>query len=242
MLTANESVMSERGADAEQAAAPRAADHQADAEQRDRHRDRRPTRDRLAERDPGEQRRGDRRYGLQEEDVRDRRVIQRDDEEAGGERRADGDSKAGEPHRAERRDRASAVPDRDEGRQRDEGEEGTPRELRRRVDRELSLQPARGRPGHRGRSDVQLPPPSGAQCDWRSALILPGFSSPMGSKTGLIDRCRASRRRARARAPALDQTDAVLAGADAAARERVDDQLLDELVGERRSAGRRDRS
>ena len=157
----------ERGADAEQAAAPRAADHQPHSEQRDRHRDAGPRRDRLAERDPGEQRRGDRRHGLHEEDVRDGRVIQRDDERARRDRRADGDAETGDPHRTEHGDGAAAVPDRDEEGQRDEREERAPGELGRRVDGELALQPAGGRPRHRGCGDVQLPPTPAARGNQR---------------------------------------------------------------------------
>ena len=48
--------------------------------------------------------------------------------------------------------------------QRDEGKERPPGELGRRVDGELALQPAGGRPRNRRRDDVQLPPAPGASC------------------------------------------------------------------------------
>ena len=54
--------------------------------------------------------------------------------------------------------------DGDEDEQREEGEERAPRELRRRVDRELALQASCGRPGDRCGGDVQLPAAPGATC------------------------------------------------------------------------------
>ena len=91
-------------------------------------------------------------------------VIQRDDERARRDRGADGHAEPGDPHRAEDGDRATTLPDRDEEGQRDEGKERPPGELGRRVDGELALQSAGGRPRNRGRDDVQLPPAPGASC------------------------------------------------------------------------------
>ena len=122
--------------------------------------------------------------------------------------------------------------------QRDEGEERAARDLRRRVDGELPLQPAGRRPRDRGGGDVQLTPASRAQCrPWvgpESLKILPGIHDPERVEDTLDlphQRHQVAVLELERRDLAL--ADAVLAGARAAARERVDDQPLDELVGDR---------
>ena len=63
---------------------------------------------------------------------------------------------------------------------------------------------------------------------------LPGLRIPFGSKTRLIARISGSEVAVlELERPELAQADAVLARARAAARERVDDEALDELVGAR---------
>ena len=66
--------------------ARRPADHDADAGESEQHRDPGAPADRLSQHDPGEDRGRDRRQRLQEEDVRDRGLVQRDDEGARSDR------------------------------------------------------------------------------------------------------------------------------------------------------------
>ena len=124
----------------------------------------------------------------------------------------------------------AAIADGDEEQEREEGEERTARELRRRVDRELSLQAARGRPRHRGARDVQLP--AARDCG-RGSELLAGVQQPLGVERGLDRPVQRDRRRAPlALEPAsLDEPEPVLAGDAAAEPHREVEQLLRRSLG-----------
>ncbi len=143
----------EQEADAVRAA--RATDHHGHSGERHGHRRRRSRRRSLVQREPGDRRGGDRRGRLQEEDVRDGRVVERDDERPGGGRRAPGDRQLGASHRGERAHPAVRGEE-DEREQRDEREDGAAGDLGRGPDRELALKHARGRPGERRCDGVGL--------------------------------------------------------------------------------------
>ena len=130
-----------------------------DARQRQRHREDGAPRDRLAERHPGEQRGEHGRDGQDEQDARHARVVERGDEAARGGRDAHRHGDAREPDRPERLQHPAALDDRDVGQQRDAREHRPAEDLRRRVERELALQDAGGRPRDRGERDIDLPAP-----------------------------------------------------------------------------------
>ena len=108
---------------------------------------------RLAEQHP-EHRGEQRRERLHEEDVRNRCVVQRDQERAGrdGHQRRDRETAAAD--RAERTHDGTAFRDRDVREQPDDCEERAAGELRRHADGELALEDARSRPGDRRERDV----------------------------------------------------------------------------------------
>ena len=83
--------------------------------------------------------------------------FERGDEAARGRRDAQRHSHPGEPDRAERLHDPPALHDRHVGQQRHAN--AAPRDLRRRVERQLALEDARRRPGHRGERNIDLAAP-----------------------------------------------------------------------------------
>ena len=140
---------------------------------------------------PGEQGREHGRHRLDEEDVRDARVVERDDERrpTRSRRRPRSRCRRGRPSerlrprgraRRPRRRPSSATPAND----------GAAEDLRRRVERELALQHARGRPRERGERDVDL-----------AAAVLRACSSRR-SAVAVAMRSQSTRRGRRARGSA----------------------------------------
>ena len=226
----------EREADPERAAAPRAADHEPDAEQRDHHGEPRPGGDRLAQRDPGEERRRDRRDRLQEEDVRDGRVVEGDDERARRDRGRDRDAETGDAHRAERR--------------RSSGRDCGPRRRRNSATKAKNARPAscvgvstessRCRPpavdhATAAAAMYSCPRRRARRAASRELAFLPGFSRPLGSNAGLDRPVQRDRRRAplALELAALDEPEPVLAGDAAAEPHREVEQLLGRRLGAR---------
>ena len=148
----------DRQPEAERVRPARTADHQRDAADRNRHREPGPAAHRLAH-EHAEDRGENRRERLHEEDVRDRGVVQRDDERAGGDRHQRGDGKPSAAHGVERAQHRAALDDGDVREQPEHGKERAPRELRRDTDRELALQDPRSRPGDRRERDEGASPP-----------------------------------------------------------------------------------
>jgi hypothetical protein len=92
-------------------------------------------------------------------DVRDARVVQRDDERAGCDRGEHRDREPGASDGAECAHEPSALRDGDVGDEADDGEERAPGELRRDADGKLTLEDPCGRPRDRGERDERASPP-----------------------------------------------------------------------------------
>ena len=132
-------------------------EHERDADERQGHREGRAAGDRLAERHPGEQCGDHRREGQDEQDARHARVVERGDEAARRDRDAPRHREARDPDGPEGLEHPAALGDRHVGEQGGGGERRAAEDLGRRVERELALEDAGGRPGDRGESDVDLP-------------------------------------------------------------------------------------
>jgi hypothetical protein len=115
--------------------------------------------DRLAERHPGEQRGEHGGDGQDEQDACHARVVKRGDETARRDRDAQRHGDARNPDGPERLQHPAAVDDRDIGQQRGARERRSAEDLRRRVERELALQDAGGRPRDCGERHIDLPAP-----------------------------------------------------------------------------------
>src|SRR5215218_1127289 len=116
----------------------------------------------------------DRRGRLDEEDVRDRRVVQRDDERARGGRCACGEGEPPTADPAARPDQRSSLDECDVGGERDHREERAARDLGRGVHLEEALERPGCRPGERGRHDGDLPPAAGVHVPGRRRAPAPG--------------------------------------------------------------------
>ena len=154
----------EREAVAGQAALARGAEHHGHAEQRQHHRLGGAPRDRLTERHPGEQRGEHGGDGQDEQDARDARMVERGDEAAGRGRDADGHRGACGPDRPERLRHPATLDEGDVGQQRAGREHRPTKDLRRGVQRELTLEHAGGRPRDGGERHVDLPAPPALRC------------------------------------------------------------------------------
>ena len=130
--------------------------HQDDTGARKQQGQPRPSVDPLPQEEPGEQRRHHRRRGLHEQDVRDGRVVQREQEDARREAEEHGHREAPAAHLPERPDGSRALGREDEGEQRERCKCGAARDLRGRRRVELALGEPGGRPGHRGECDREL--------------------------------------------------------------------------------------
>jgi hypothetical protein len=97
--------------------------------------------------------------GQDEQDACHARVVERGDEAPRGGRDAQRHGDARKPDGPEGLQHAAAVDDRDIGQQRGARERRSPEDLRRRVERELALEDAGGRPRDCGERHVDLPAP-----------------------------------------------------------------------------------
>jgi hypothetical protein len=127
----------------ERAAAARRADHHADPEQRDEHRDRCAPTHRLAQQRPSQQRRQHRRDRLDEKHLRHRGMVQRNDEGPRGDRQRHRKPEAGIAERAARFADPAAFDDRDVSRHGYSGKQRPSRHLRCHTHRQLALKHAR---------------------------------------------------------------------------------------------------
>ena len=108
----------------------------------------------VSQREQGGQHRG---HGEDEEDASDAGVVERGDEAGGGRGHAQSDRDAREADRPERLHHSAALDDSDVREQRGAREDGSAEDLGRRVQRELALKDAGGRPCDCGECDVDLP-------------------------------------------------------------------------------------
>ena len=149
----------EREAVAPQTALARGAEHHRHARQRERHRQDRAARDRLAERHPRQHGGEHGSDGQDEQDACDARVIERGDEAGRRGRDAQRHGDARNPDRPERLQHPAVFDDRDIGEQRSARERRSAENLRGRVERELALEDAGGRPRDCGERHIDLPAP-----------------------------------------------------------------------------------